>query len=234
MTGPLRPAEGESRGQPGDRVHVLDRQPSLLTRFLAEIRDARIQRDRLRFRHNLERIGEVFAYEISKHLDHQKHTVTTPLGVAEVDELTAQPVLAAILRAGLPFHRGFLNYFDRAENTFISAYRRHPDDSHEFEVEIEYLSSPSIDGKTVILCDTMLATGSSMVLAYRAMLRRGTPRHVHVAAIIASKEGLDCAIAELPDNTTYWIGSVDGELTPAKYIVPGLGDAGDLAYGAKD
>jgi uracil phosphoribosyltransferase len=216
------------------QIHILGQQQSLFTQFLSEIRDVEIQKDSLRFRRNLERIGEVFAYEISKVLDHRERSVKTPLGVAPTSVLKEQPVLATILRAGLPLHRGLLNYFDQAENTFISAYRKHDGDADRFEVEIEYLSSPSIEGKTVILCDPMLATGSSMVLAYQAMLERGVPRYVHVVVIIASTEGLEFARKNLPGNVTFWVGAVDPELTSRKYIVPGLGDAGDLAYGAKD
>lgn len=218
----------------GRQVHILGQQQSLFTQFLSEIRDVEIQKDSLRFRRNLERMGEVFAYEISKVLDYRERSVKTPLGVAPTLVLKEQPVLATILRAGLPLHRGLLNYFDQAENNFISAYRKHDGDSDRFEVEIEYLSSPSIEGKTVILCDPMLATGSSMVLAYQAMLERGVPAYVHVVVIIASTEGLEFARKNLPGNVTYWVGAVDPELTSRKYIVPGLGDAGDLAYGAKD
>lgn len=216
------------------RLHVLDRTPSVFTQFLSEIRDSAIQADSLRFRRNLERLGEVFAYEISKVLKYRTRDVQTPLGTAPVEVLDEQPVLATILRAGLPLHRGLMNVFDHAENTFISAYRKHEENSHTFEVEVEYLSSPSIDGKTVILCDPMLASGSSMVLAYKAMLERGTPAHVHVVAIIASEEGLRFVRDRLPDNVTYWMGSVDPEMNDHKYIIPGLGDAGDLAYGAKE
>jgi len=216
------------------QVHILGQQQSLFTQFLSEIRDVEIQKDSLRFRRNLERIGEVFAYEISKILDHRERSVKTSLGVAPTQVLKEQPVLATILRAGLPLHRGLLNYFDQAENTFISAYRKHDGDADRFEVEIEYLSSPSIEGKTVILSDPMLATGSSMVLAYQAMLERGIPAFVHVVVIIASTEGLEFARKNLPENVTFWVGVVDPELTSRKYIVPGLGDAGDLAYGAKD
>ena len=217
-----------------NQINILDRKPSIFTQFLAEIRAVGIQGDSLRFRRNLERLGEVFAYEISQVLDHEEREVRTPLGVANVAVLREQPVLATILRAGLPLHQGLLNYFDRAENTFISAYRKHEENSHTFEVEIEYLSSPSIEGKTVILSDPMLASGSSMVLAWKALLERGNPAHVHVVAIIASEEGLAFTRENLPDNVTYWIGSVDREMTDRKYIVPGLGDAGDLAYGAKE
>ena len=216
------------------QVNILDRKPSVFTQILSEIRDRGIQSDSLRFRRNLERLGEIFAYEISKVLEFETRQVQTPLGVATVEVLKEQPVLATILRAGLPLHQGLLNTFDQAENTFISAYRKHDGDSHTFEVEIEYLSSPSLDGKTVILCDPMLASGSSMVLAYQALLHRGTPAHLHVVSVIASEEGLQFTRDRLPDNVTYWMGSVDREMTDRKYIVPGLGDAGDLAYGAKE
>jgi len=216
-----------------DRITILGQKASLLSQFLSEIRDRKIQQDSLRFRRNLERAGEIFAYEISKVMAYRNTEVETPLGIASVPVLEAQPVLATILRAGLPLHQGLLNYFDQAENCFISAYRKHVGDENTFTVEIEYLSSPSIEGKTVILCDPMLATGSSMVLAYQAVLERGEPEHIHVVAVIASNEGLDFAIRHLPENVTYWLGAVDTELTSRKYIVPGLGDAGDLAFGAK-
>jgi len=214
-------------------INNLSQQQSLVNHLIAEIRDVEIQKDSLRFRRNIERIGEIFAYEISKSLAYEDRPVKTSLGTAVCPVLQEQPVLATILRAGLPLHQGLLNYFDRAENTFISAYRKHHDDDDSFEVEIEYLSSPSIEGKTVILCDPMLATGSSMVLAYKAMLDRGTPRHTHVVAVIASEEGLEFTRTRLPETVTYWVAAVDTELTTRKYIVPGLGDAGDLAYGEK-
>ena len=209
-------------------------QPSLFSVLLAEIRDVNVQQDRMRFRRNLERLGEMFAYEISRTLDYSSAEISTPLGKAPAARLQKQPVVASILRAGLPLHQGLLNYFDRAENTFISAYRKHHGDSDQFDVEIEYLSSPQLDDKIVVLCDPMLATGSSMVLAYRAMLQRGTPRHTHVVAIIASRQGIDYVQENLPDNSTIWVGAVDPELTARGYIVPGLGDAGDLAYGTKE
>ena len=209
-------------------------QPSLFSVLLAEIRDVDVQQDRMRFRRNLERLGEMFAYEISRTLDYSSAEISTPLGKAPAARLQKQPVVASILRAGLPLHQGLLNYFDRAENTFISAYRKHHGDSDQFDVEIEYLSSPQLDDKIVVLCDPMLATGSSMVLAYRAMLQRGTPRYTHVVAIIASRQGIDYVQENLPDNSTIWVGAVDPELTARGYIVPGLGDAGDLAYGTKE
>jgi uracil phosphoribosyltransferase len=215
-------------------VNNLGTMASLFNQYIAEIRDAGIQQDSLRFRRNIERIGEIFAYEISKVMPHVYRDVQTPLGVASCEVPGEQPVLATILRAGLPLHRGLLNYFDRAENTFISAYRKHEGDDRTFEVEIEYLSSPVIEGKTVILCDPMLASGSSMVLAYKALLERGVPSNLHVVVVIASSEGLEFARKELPPETTFWVGAVDPEMTDRKYIVPGLGDAGDLAYGAKD
>jgi len=214
-------------------THILGEKRSLFGQFLAEIRDVSIQQDRLRFRRNLERIGEVFALEISRVLDYKTVAVETPLGTANCQVLEDQPVVASILRAGLPLHQGLLNYFDRAENTFISAYRKHHGDADSFDVEIEYLSSPSLDNRVVILCDPMLATGSSMVLAYKALLERGTPRHVHVVAAIASKQGVEFTIRSLPENITLWLGAVDPELTSRAYIVPGLGDAGDLAFGTK-
>lgn len=187
----------------------------------------------MRFRRNLERMGEMFAYEISRKLDYQTLEVVTVLGRAQVPVLKEQLVLATVLRAGLPLHQGLLNYFDRADNAFISAHRKHEDDSDNFEVEIEYLSSPSLQGREVILCDTMLATGTSMVLAYEAMLQHGQPRHVHVVSVIASTQGVEFVQQRLPANTTLWLGAVDREMTPRAYIVPGLGDAGDLAFGIK-
>lgn len=217
-----------------DKINRLNERPSLLSPILGEIRDCDIQRDRMRFRRNIERVGEIIAYEISKVLPYTDKEVTTPLGLSRVASLTGQPVIASILRAGLPLHQGLLSYFDHADNAFISAYRKHEGDGEEFEVEIEYLSSPSIEGRTVILCDPMLATGSSMVLAYRALLERGSPAHTHVAAVIASEQGVKYAQRSLPENTTFWLADVDPELNSRAYIVPGLGDAGDLAFGEKE
>lgn len=216
------------------KINNLGEQDSVFNQFMAEIRDAGVQTDSLRFRRNLERVGELMAYEISKVLEFEQQAVTTPLGVSDCRVLAEQPVLATILRAGLPFHHGFLNYFDRAENTFISAYRVHHNNDDDFDVEIEYLSSPDLEGKTVILCDPMLATGSSMVLAYKALLARGRPRHLHIATVIASAQGIEFTKKHLPADTTIWTGAIDAELTPRSYIVPGLGDAGDLAYGSKE
>lgn len=216
------------------KVHNLGEQHSLLNPIMAEVRDRALQQDRMRFRRNIERAGEIFAYEISRVLPYVVREIETPLGLAKVPVLAEQPVLASILRAALPLHQGLLNFFDRADNAFISAYRKHEGDSEGFEVEIEYLSSPSVEGRIVILCDPMLATGSSMVLAHKALLARGQPTHTHIAALIASEQGVRFAKENLPDNVTLWLGTVDPELTPRAYIVPGLGDAGDLAYGAKE
>ena len=215
------------------KVNDLSQQQSVFNQYMAEIRDVTVHTDSLRFRRNLERLGEIMAYEISKTLVYETQTVSTPLGTSECSMLGSQPVLATILRAGLPLHRGFLNYFDRAENTFVSAYRIHHNDDDAFDVEVEYLASPDLEGKTVILCDPMLATGSSMLLAYKALLERGTPAHTHVATVIASKQGVRFVQDNMPAETTIWTGAVDEELTSRSYIVPGLGDAGDLAYGSK-
>ena len=216
-----------------ERVHDLSLQHSVFNQFMSEMRDVDIQKDSLRFRRNLERSGEIMAYEISKSLQYTNRPVTTPLGVSDCSVLAGQPVLATILRAGLPLHQGFLNIFDQAENTFISAYRIHHDDDDGFDVEVEYLASPDLQGKTVILCDPMLATGSSMVLGYKALLERGTPAQIHVATVIASEQGVRYVQENLPPETIIWAGVIDRELTARSYIVPGLGDAGDLAYGDK-
>ena len=206
---------------------------SIYNKFLSELRDAQIQKDSMRFRKNLERIGEISAYEISKELDYQSLTTNTPLGVSQTNVPKDNLVLATILRAGLPLHTGLLNYFDYAENCFISAYRKHSS-ANDFEVEIEYLASPNIQGKVVLLSDTMLASGQSMVLAYKALLKRGTPAKVHIVSVIGSQQGIDLVSENLPENTTLWIGGVDPKMTTQSYIVPGLGDAGDLAFGEKD
>lgn len=214
-------------------VHNLSKTSSVFSVFISELRDISIQKDPLRFRRNLERIGEVLSYELSKTLDYDDAEVETPLGQANCKKIKDGLVLGTILRAGLPVHYGLLNYFDRAENAFISAYRKHSKGDDSFEVQIEYLSSPSIQDKVLILADPMLATGSSMVLAYKAMLKRGTPKHIHIVSVIASAEGVSYIKKHLPANTTIWVGEIDEELTAQAYIVPGLGDAGDLAYGSK-
>ena len=214
-------------------VHILGEENSLLNQFISEIRDEIIQKDPLRFRRNLERVGEIFAYEISKTLNFKTKDVTTPLGVAKIPLPDQQPVLATILRAGLPLHQGLLNYFDKAENCFISAYRKY-DPNGDFHIEFEYIASPLLDNKVVIMADPMLATGSSMEIAYHALLQKGEPRHIHLVSVIASKQGIEYVLSKLPtDKVTLWVAAVDPVMTPKSYIVPGLGDAGDLAYGAK-
>ena len=200
--------------------------------FLSQLRNVKVQNDRLRFRRNLERLGEITAYEISKKMDYQELDVTTPLDNTKMSLIHEVPVLATILRAGLPLHQGLLNYFDAADNCFISAYRKHTSED-EFDVEIEYMSSPGLNNRTVILNDPMLASGRSMVLAYKALLHRGIPEKVHLVSVVASKEGVDFVSANLPSNTTLWVGAIDPELNAQSYIIPGLGDAGDLAFGSK-
>ncbi len=209
-------------------------QHSLISQYMSELRNVDTQKDMLRFRRNLERIGEIMAYEISKTLDYKTVDTTTPLAIAQSDIISTPLVLATIFRAGVPFHQGFLNYFDHAENAFVSAYRKYKE-KENFDVCIEYLASPRIDGKTLILADRMLATGASMELSYRALLTKGTPAHIHVASVIASQQAVDYVADHFPaDSTTIWIGAVDPEINSHSYIVPGLGDAGDLAYGIKE
>lgn len=206
---------------------------SVLSRFVAEMRDIHIQTDALRFRRNIERVGEIMAYEISKTLDYRMVSRNTPLGVAQCAELNDCIVLGTILRAGLSLHQGFLNYFDRAENAFVSAYRKYKDRLN-FDIFIEYIASPALNDKVLILVDPMLATGSSMELAYKALLTKGQPKEVHLASIIASQEAVDYLQRQLPEANIYlWIAAIDPELNEHAYIVPGLGDAGDLAYGEK-
>ena len=207
---------------------------SELNRFVAEIRDIHIQQDRLRFRKNLERIGEVMSYEISKDFRYSEKLVTTPLGTARVNTADDKIVIGTILRAGIPYHQGFLNYFDQAENAFVSAYRKYKDKLN-FEIFIEYIASPRIDGKILILTDPMLATGGSMELSYRALLTKGEPEHIHIASVIASQKAIEYITTHFPkENTTVWVGAIDPDLNEHSYIVPGLGDAGDLAYGEKE
>ena len=215
-------------------IRILGKEGSLFTQFISEIRDKDIQKDRLRFRRNLERTGEIFAYEISKELNYTKKEIQTPLGTAFEPVISDDIILGTILRAGLPFHNGLLNYFDKAENAFISAYRKYQNDG-QFEIKVEYISSPSPKDKIIILSDPMLATGHSMVLAYKSLIKRGIPAHTHIVVLIASKEGIELINKELPKNKfTLWVGVIDDELTVKSYIVPGLGDAGDLAYGGKE
>ena len=215
-------------------VHVLSEQNTILNKFLAQIRDKRIQQDSMRFRRNTERTGEITAYEISKTLNYRTSVVETPLGEASVEMIDDQIVLATVLRAGLPYHQGFLNFFDDAQNAFVSAYRKSTKDG-KFKVKVEYISCGSLEGKTLLLVDPMLATGSSLVLTYNALCEKGgTPAHTHVAAVVASEQGIDYAMKHMPrQTTTIWTAVVDEELTSRSYIVPGIGDAGDLAYGEK-
>lgn len=214
-------------------VHNLSEQSSIFNQYIAELRDTSIQTDSMRFRRNLERIGEIMGYEISKKMEYHTKQTKTPLGIAETKHLKTQPVIATILRAGLPIHMGVLNYFDQAENAFISAYRRHHKDN-TFDIHVEYVSSPSLNGKTLILCDPMIATGASIVLAYKALMTKGNPDHVHIVSAISSKQGVEYVRANMPTkNFTIWCGAIDEELTAHSYIVPGLGDAGDLAFGEK-
>lgn len=207
---------------------------SLINQYMAELRDVNVQHDMLRFRRNLERIGEIMAFEISRTVDYRQVDVETPLGTARCEVVDTPLVLATIFRAGVPFHQGFLNYFDHAENAFVSAYRKYKE-KENFDVCIEYLASPNLDGKTLVLVDPMLATGASMELSYRALLTKGTPAHIHVCSVIASKQAVDYVAKHFPESkTTIWLGAVDDEINSHSYIVPGLGDAGDLAYGTKD
>lgn len=214
-------------------VRNLGEQASVFNQFIAEIRDSVIQQDSLRFRFNMERLGAVFAYEISRQLDYEIREITTPLGVAEVPVLKDYPVLATILRAGLPVHKGMLNIFDKSENAFVSAYRKHSKDGR-FEIQVEYVSCPDLTDRVLILSDPMLATGASLVLSYKALLAKGKPRHTHIVTLIASTQGVEYIKRNLSaDVVTLWVGAIDDELTAQAYIVPGLGDAGDLAYGNK-
>ena len=214
------------------KINNLSEQNSLLNNFLKEIRDVEIQKDSMRFRRNLERMGEIMSYEISKTLSYQVENVQTPLGVCPVNVFVDQIILSTVFRAGLPFHQGFLNYFDRAENAFISAYRKYKDELH-FDVLVEYIAAPPVDGKTLLIVDPMLASGSSLELAYKALLQKGTPSKIHIAAIIASRKGIEYVEKHFPDNTTLWVAAIDPDLNEHAYIVPGLGDAGDLAFGQK-
>jgi len=206
---------------------------SVLNHYIKEIRSVEIQKDPMRFRRNLERIGEIMAYEISKTMNYVVEDVTTPLGTAPINVMSDNIVISTILRAGLPFHQGFLNYFDRAENAFVSAYRKYKD-ALKFEIFIEYIASPDLNGKTLIITDPMLATGSSMELAYGALKTKGTPAQVHVASVISSQYAIDYLKKHFQDTEIIvWTAAIDPELDAHSYIIPGLGDAGDLAFGQK-
>lgn len=206
---------------------------SIFNQYIAEIRSIEDQKDSMRFRRNMERIGEIFAYEISKTMVFKKRSINTPLGELTMDLIQNQPVLATILRAGLPLHQGFLNYFDRAQNAFVSAYRKHHRD-RTFEIQLDYISSPDISNKTLIITDPMLATGQSMLVVYNELIAHGAPKHTHIVSAIASVQGIEYLQQHLPSKKcTLWVGAIDNELTAQSYIVPGLGDAGDLAFGVK-
>lgn len=216
------------------KIVNLNENNTLLNQYVSEIRNIHVQNDRLRFRRNLERIGEIMAYEISKTFKYSIKDVETPLGIAKVNTPDSNIVISTILRAGLPFHQGFLSYLDYAENSFVSAYRKYKD-TLKFDIHVEYLASPKIDNKVLIITDPMLATGGSMELSYQAMLTKGEPAEIHVAAIIASQAAVDHLASVLPpDKTTIWCAAIDPGIDSHSYIVPGLGDAGDLAYGEKE
>ncbi len=214
------------------QVINLGDQQSVLNKFISELRDVSVQSDRMRFRRNIERVGEILGYELSKSLSYNELEISTPLGSALCNVPKEDVVICSILRAGLPLHQGLLNYFDGAENTFISAYRHHLSDT-EFEIKVEYLASPSLENKTLILADPMLATGRSFVNVYNALKEMGTPKEIHLASVIGSQQGIDYIGSHFPEATKLWIATVDKELNEKGYIVPGLGDAGDLAFGIK-
>lgn len=214
-------------------IHNFELRNSLLNQFISEIRDEIIQKDPMRFRRNIERVGEVIGYELSKTLEYKVKEVVTPLGKKNVSLPVNDLVLCAILRAGLPLHQGLLNYFDKAENAFISAFRSHKNDSDEFDIVVKYLASPSIKDKTLILVDPMLATGRTLENVRTALSDYGKPKQIHIVSVIGSKEGIDHISRTFPENTQLWIAAVDDTLNSRGYIVPGLGDAGDLAYGLK-
>ena len=214
-------------------VHYISDNNSILNHFLAQLRDVSVQKDSMRFRKNVERIGEIMAYELSKTLDYKEIESTTPLGVKKTTAIQDGVVLCSILRAGLAMHTGFLDFFDDAENGFVSAYRHHPNNDDEFEIRVEYRAAPSFDNKTLILVDPMLATGQSLVAVFNQLMEKETPKEIHIAVIIAAPEGVAHLKEQLPDHCHLWIASLDDLLNEKKYIVPGLGDAGDLAYGNK-
>ena len=215
------------------QVVNLGEKNTILQKFVAQMRDRDIQKDSMRFRRNLERIGEVFAYEISKTLNYSEKQHVTPLGIANIPTHDDKIVVATILRAGLPLHQGFLNYFDDAQNAFVAAYRKY-DKGEDFHIQIEYCTSPDLTGKLLILTDTMLATGASLEIAYNRLCEEGEPAHTHLVCPIASAYAVEYLQKHLPaDKVTLWVAAVDEELTSRSYIVPGLGDAGDLAYGVK-
>ena len=214
-------------------IRELGKDNTIFNQFLAELRDAEIQKDRLRFRRNLERVGEIFAYEISKELKYTPVQITTPLGELEMNKLKEQPVLATILRAGLPLHQGLLNYFDKADSAFVSAYRNYSE--NDFTINLDYISAPDIDKRVLIISDPMLATGGSLLASLKGLYEHGKPTHTHIVCVLASEEGIKkIKKAFTFRKITLWVGTIDDELTAKAYIVPGLGDAGDLAFGNKN
>ena len=213
-------------------IHNLSNTNSILNKFIKEIRSVEIQKDSMRFRRNIERIGEILSYELSKELSYQEIEVTTPLGKKTINSIKNNLVVCSILRAGLPLHQGILNYFDDVENAFISAYRKHASET-DFEIIVEYFASPSLKDKTLLLADPMLATGQSLVNVYEALQSKGIPKEIHILVVIGAKEGIDFIKNKFPENTHLWIATIDDKLNSHGYIVPGLGDAGDLAYGEK-
>lgn len=214
-------------------IHNLSQKNSILNSFISEIRDVNMQTDRMRFRRNIERIGEILCYEMSKNLDFSPKAITTPLGTSNTKLINDDIVLCSILRAGVPLHNGLLNYFDEAENAFISAYRHHKENPETFEIIVEYLACPSLEGKTLILADPMLATGQSMVATFEALKPFGTPKNIHLVSVIGAQDGVDFVNNHFGKDTHLWIAAVDKTLSNEGYIVPGLGDAGDLAFGKK-
>lgn len=214
-------------------VHHILKNNSILNTFLKEIRASEIQKDSMRFRRNIERIGEVLSYELSKELSYSTEEINTVLGVKQSEIVQNDLVICSILRAGLPLHQGILNYFDGAENAFISAYRHHPNNDAEFEIKVEYFAAPSLEGKTLILADPMLATGQSLVSVYEAILKFGSPKKIHLLSVIGAKKGIEYIQGHFPKSTELWIADIDDVLNEKGYIVPGLGDAGDLSFGSK-
>ena len=215
------------------QIHNLSLQNSVLNTFVAEIRDINIQKDKMRFRRNIERIGEILGYEMSKVFGYKKAVVETPLATCNVSLLSNDIVLCSVLRAGVPLHNGLLNYFDKAENAFISAYRHHTHNSESFEITVEYLACPNLQNKTLILADPMLATGRSMVTTFEALKPFGTPKEIHLVSVIGAKQGVNYVQEHFAEDVHLWIAAIDDHLNDKSYIVPGLGDAGDLAFGEK-
>jgi uracil phosphoribosyltransferase len=214
-------------------VHYISEQNSILNHFLTQLRDVNVQKDSMRFRKNIERIGEIMAYELSKKLEYKDIAVQTPLGIKHTTAIAESIVLCSILRAGLTLHQGFINFFDDAENGFVSAYRHHYNNDDDFEILVEYKAAPSFDNKSLILIDPMLATGHSLVAVLNKLLVDQNPKQIHIAVVIAAPEGIKYLEENLPDNCHLWVASLDEKLNEKKYIIPGLGDAGDLAYGNK-